>query len=95
MLDDGFIFNVLIAPVWHFLNPGDRLSLIYQFTALLVAIFVYIMHHAKDGRLQVAGLPRMSCCPNELVMVVRHAHRDGVGVVLVARHPNLIRHAVL
>lgn len=56
MIDDSVIFNILIAPLWHFLNPGDRLSLIYQFTALVVAIFVYTMHHAKDGRLQVAGL---------------------------------------
>ena len=56
MFDESFIFNVAIAPLWHFLNPGDRLSLIYQFAALVVAIVVYTLHHARNGRLQVAGL---------------------------------------
>ncbi|MEM6823747.1 MAG: sterol desaturase family protein [Pseudomonadota bacterium] len=56
MFDESVIFNVLIAPIWHFLNPGDRLSLIYQFTALVVAILVYTLHNAQNGRLQVAGL---------------------------------------
>lgn len=58
MFDESVIFNILIAPLWHFLNPADRLSLIYQFSALVVALMVYMLHHARNGRLQVAGLIR-------------------------------------
>jgi sterol desaturase/sphingolipid hydroxylase (fatty acid hydroxylase superfamily) len=53
----GFL-DVLLAPIRHFTDPSDRLSYVYMGTALLVAITVYIVSHAREGTLRPAGLVR-------------------------------------
>jgi sterol desaturase/sphingolipid hydroxylase (fatty acid hydroxylase superfamily) len=52
---DSFL-DVLLAPFRHFTDPSDRLSYVYMGTALLVAITVYIVSHAREGTLRPAGL---------------------------------------
>ena len=50
--------DVLLAPFRHFTDPSDRLSYVYMGTALLIAITVYIVSHAREGTLRPAGLVR-------------------------------------
>lgn len=58
MFDDSVLLDLLLAPFGHFLDPGDRLGFIYMLSALIVAIGVWIVSQAQEGRLQVAGLVR-------------------------------------
>lgn len=58
MLEDSIFLEIILAPLIHLIHPADRMSLLYQFTALVVAIAVYVLAHAKDGRLEAAGLIR-------------------------------------
>jgi sterol desaturase/sphingolipid hydroxylase (fatty acid hydroxylase superfamily) len=50
--------DVLLAPFRHFTDPSDRMSYVYMGTALLIAITVYIVSHAREGTLRPAGLVR-------------------------------------
>lgn len=56
MFELSDFIDLLIAPFRHFTDPGDRLSVIYMFTALVVAIGVYIHTKVSKGELKAAGL---------------------------------------
>ena len=61
------ILEILLAPFRHFTNPSDRLSYVYLATALMVAIIVYIVNQAREGRLNAGGLVRW-LLPKEVLM---------------------------
>ena len=52
------VLDLILAPFEAFTDPNDRLSLIYQFSALVIAIGVYVFTRARDGKLEAAGLIR-------------------------------------
>ncbi len=58
MLEESVILDVVLAPLRHFVDPGDRLGYIYMLSALVVATGVYVATEARGGRLRVAGLVR-------------------------------------
>jgi uncharacterized protein YggT (Ycf19 family) len=61
------ILEIILAPFRHFTNPSDRLSYVYLATALMVAIIVYIVNQAREGRLNAGGLVRW-LLPREVLM---------------------------
>ncbi|MGP1359025.1 sterol desaturase family protein [Roseicyclus sp.] len=61
------ILEIVLAPFRHFTNPSDRLSYVYLATALMVAIIVYIVNQAREGRLNAGGLVRW-LLPREVLM---------------------------